>query len=85
MSQRKFSKRPNCYQILNEHHLWALCKNELEIDQNLNKILESENEDFSVESMIKLRFTYKWMKSLSVNDGVIGKPPLERKLNSIKS
>jgi hypothetical protein len=85
MSQRKFSKRHNSYEILNESLLWVLSENELKIDENLSKILESENKDFSVEYIFESRFRNNEIKILFETDWVITKPYLETKLNSIKS
>ncbi len=59
MSQRKFAQTPNCDEILNEKHLWALSVNDLENDNKLKEILDSSVEnDFSVETMIKLKANF---------------------------
>lgn len=41
--------------------MWALSLNELEINEKLNNFLETNdpNEEFSVESMLRLRINYK--------------------------
>jgi len=63
MSQRKFSQRPNCEEILDERHLWALNVNDLENDKKLKKILDSDvGNDFSVENMIRIKLNKKGRK-----------------------
>jgi hypothetical protein len=37
--------RPNCKQILESKHLWALDKNELEINDELSGLLEEKSKD----------------------------------------
>jgi hypothetical protein len=37
--------RPNCKQILESKHLWALDNNELEISDELRRVLEEKSKD----------------------------------------
>ena len=37
--------RPNCEQILQSEHLWALDKNELRINHELRRVLEEKSKD----------------------------------------
>jgi hypothetical protein len=64
---RQFTKRPNCQQILDKKYLWALGSDELQINQILNNILEADdqNQEFTVESMIRLRINNKSHNSVS--------------------
>jgi hypothetical protein len=39
------SKRPNCKEILESKHLWALDKNEFEINDELRHVLKEKSED----------------------------------------
>jgi hypothetical protein len=39
------SKRPNCEEILESKHLWALDKNEFQINDELRQILEEKSKD----------------------------------------
>ncbi len=49
---RQLEKWPNCEEILEKKHLWALSSSELEFGENLNNTLEpnDQNDDFSIES-----------------------------------
>jgi hypothetical protein len=39
------NKRPNCEQILLSKHLWALDKNEFQINYELRRVLEEKSKD----------------------------------------
>jgi RCC1 and BTB domain-containing protein len=45
MTQPNPSKRPNCDQILDSQHLWALDKNEFQINDEMKHILEEKSKD----------------------------------------
>jgi hypothetical protein len=54
-------KRPNCGEILEEKHLWALNKNEFECEKELieNLNLKLENEKFYIHSVFELELIEK--------------------------
>jgi hypothetical protein len=45
MTQPNPSKRPNCDEILDSQHLWALDKNEFQINDEIKDILEEKSKD----------------------------------------
>ena len=56
MMDIKYSNRPDCEQILQNKHSWALSSEELRATEDLEKILNSSNINNSfVYSIIKLK------------------------------
>jgi serine/threonine protein kinase len=64
------NKRPDCGEILSKKHLWALMENELKLDKEMIKLLESKREDKEhfIYSMIKTRLIYEFFLNGFYND-----------------
>jgi hypothetical protein len=52
MTDRDYSERPDCQQILEDKHLWALNRNEFNFDEDLRFITEHKSDNQFVYSMI---------------------------------
>jgi hypothetical protein len=59
MTRRLPNERPNCEQILNVKHFWALHENEFEFENESRNILNSrtENDNFSVYSILQSKLS----------------------------
>jgi hypothetical protein len=60
MTKSILFKRPNCEEILDSKHLWALDKNELTINDDLKHVIEQKSKDKqSIYHIIYAKFNFQ--------------------------